>query len=165
MRYSPVAIYLAIFVLSCGSVVSAQEGASLQARMAARRDLERAKTDLRFYWQVEYPRQRRELDAAIQLTRLEIEDNERLLREYRPFTHFSIGNPFPIAVRELRACIVAGQIRLNDLLAEHNALVRFHSDDFRALEAQVYEARLRVLELEPADEASAPQEELPPRRL
>ena len=165
MRYSPIATCIALFALSFAPVASAEEGASLQARMAARRDLERAKTDLRFYWQVEYPRQRRELDAAIQLTRLEIEDNERLLREYRPFTHFSIGNPFPITIRELRACIVAGQIRLNDLLAEHNALVRFHSDDFRALEAQVYEARLRVLELEPTEETALPQEELPPRRL
>jgi hypothetical protein len=132
--------------------------------MAARRELERAKTDLRFYWQIEYPRQCRELDAAIECTRIEIEDNTRLLREYEPFTRFSIGAPFPITVRELRACIVAGQLHLNDLLAEHNALVRFHSDDFRALEAQVYEARQRVLDLEPADVDLNSPEDLPLQR-
>jgi hypothetical protein len=132
--------------------------------MAARRELERAKTDLRLYWQIDYPGQCRGLDAAIECTRIEIEDNTRLLREYEPFTRFSIGAPFPITVRELRACIVAGQLHLNDLLAERNALVRYHSDDFRELEARVYEARQRVLDLEPVDDELKAPEDLPPRR-
>ena len=36
------------------------------------------------------------------------------------------------------------------MLAERNALVRFHSDEFDQLAYEVYEARQRVLDLEPA---------------
>src|SRR3954451_10201055 len=130
------------------------QDASLRARMAARRDLEQAKTDLLYYWQVEYPRKCRELDAAIEIARAEIEDNRSLLREYQPYYGFSIGEPFPITVRNVRLCIRTGELRLNDLLAERNMLVRFHGDEFRILSNNVYEARLRVAELEADDQNS-----------
>jgi hypothetical protein len=142
----------------------AQE-ASLQSKMAARRDLEAAKNDLLYYWQVEYPQQCREYDAAIECTRAEIDANRSLLREYKPFGGFSIGEPFPITVRNIQLCIRTGELRLNDLLAERNALMRFHGDQFRALSAQVYEARLRVLALESNDEGTTPtSEQLPAKQ-
>jgi len=129
---------------------------SLQMRMAARRDLEQAKTELRYYRQVEYPRQCRELDAAIEFTRAEIDDNKTLLREFRPYTQFSLGKPYPITVRNLQMCIRAGELRLNDLLAECNALAWFHSDQIRQLSAQLFEARVRIVELESAMAEPAP---------
>jgi hypothetical protein len=153
---SPALIVVAAFFTSLNS--QAQE-ASLQSRMAARRDLEAAKNELYYYWQVEYPRQCREFDAEIECTRAEIDANRSLLREYKPFGGFSIGEPFPITVRNIQLCIRTGELRLNDLLAERNALVRFHGDQFRALSAQVYEARLRVLALEPNDETGTPTSE------
>jgi hypothetical protein len=123
----------------------------LQARLAARRELEIAKIELRNYWQVEYPRQKRELDAAIEMTELEIRANEEAQRELRPFTRFSLGEPFPLTIRELQICSRGTELRLKNLQAERNALVRFHYDDFRVLEMRVQEARLRVAELEAND--------------
>jgi hypothetical protein len=130
----------------------------------ARRVLERAKNDLRYYWQVDYPRKCRELDAAIEITRTELENNRLLLREYRPFDQFSIGRPFPITIADLKTCIRVGELRLNELLAEQNALIRFHGDDFRDLSAQVVAARLRVAELDAAAEEAERSEELPSQR-
>ena len=136
-------LVIALFV----SPLIAQEP-SLQERIAVRRDLELAKMNLRYYWQVEYPRRCRELDAAIECTRAEIDNSYSLLRDYRPFTSFSIGEPFPITVRNLQMCIRTGELRLNDLFAERNALIRYHSDQFRVLAADVYAARARVVDLE-----------------
>lgn len=147
MRYTLLALVLLGAIDFHASRVTAQD-APLAVRVAARRDLEQAKTELRYYWQVEYPRKCRELDTAIEMTRLELENNNALLRDYRPYTRFSTGQPFPITVRSLEMCVRATEMRLNDLLAERNALIRFHSDQYRMLEAQVYEARLRVAELE-----------------
>jgi hypothetical protein len=117
---------LILFAALCSSPLFAQEP-SLQERIAVRRDLAEAKMNLRYYWQVEYPRRCRELE---------------------PFTRFSIGEPFPITVRNLQMCIRTGELRLNDLLDERNALIRYHSDQFRVLAADVYMARARVADLE-----------------
>jgi hypothetical protein len=105
--------------------------------------------ELRHYWQVEYPRQQRLLNSAIELTRTEIRDLEARLRAYRPFTRFSTGDPFMVTIQNTRRCLREAELRLRDLWAERNALVRYHSDDYRALELRVHEARLRVVELEP----------------
>jgi hypothetical protein len=122
------------------------------ARMSARRDLELAKMELRHYWQIEYPRQRRYLNAAIELTTAEIRNYEARLREYGPFTRFSTGDPFWLTIQDIRMCLREAELRLRDLWAERNALVRYHADHYRELELNVHEARLRVLELEPAEE-------------
>lgn len=160
MRFSLVTTTLLWATIAHVSPATGQE-APLATRLAARRDLEQAKTELCYYWQVEYPRKRRELDATIEMTRLEIENNTWLLREYRPFTRFSTGQPFPVTVRNLEMCRRASELRLNDLLAERNALVRFHSDQYRVLANQVYEARLRVAELEadPTEAEATPEQQ------
>jgi hypothetical protein len=134
------------------SPASAQEVSPVEERMSARHDLELAKIELRHYWQVEYPRQQRHLNAAIELTRAEIRDLEFRLREYRPFTRFSTGDPFMVTIQNTQMCLREAQLRLRDLWAERNALVRYHADAYRALELNVLEARWRVVELEPTDE-------------
>jgi hypothetical protein len=48
-------------------------------------------------------------------------------------------------------CIKETELALDNLIADRNALIRFHSDDFNALAADVYEARMRVLALEPSE--------------
>jgi hypothetical protein len=151
MRFSPAIFVLAIAATSAVSIASAQQDASLQMRIAARRELSVAKNNLRFYWQVDYPQQRRNIDAAIELTRMELKNLNTQLREFRPFTQFSIGQPFPLTVRSLQMCIKSTELRLDNLLAERNALVRFHSDEYDQFAYEVYEARQRVLDLEPAD--------------
>jgi hypothetical protein len=133
----------------------AQDNVSVQARMAARQELILAKLDLQNYWQVEYPRQRRELNMAIELTQAEIQGNQEQQEALRPFTRFSIGEPFPLTIANLRVCRKAAEIRLNNLQAERNALVRFHSDDFRVLEMRVQAARQRVADLEANDAIAA----------
>ena len=138
---------LSLFPALFASPLFGQEP-SLQDRIAVRRDLEVAKMNLRYYWQVEYPRKCRELDAAIELTRREIDNNRVLLRRYWPVTQFTIDEPFPITVRSLQMCVRTGEFRLNELIAERNALIRFHSDQFNALAADVYAARVRVADLE-----------------
>src|SRR5262249_12887079 len=134
MRLFPdVCVSLILGCCFAGSI-RAQEQPSLQARLAARRELELAKIDLRNYWQIEYPRQKRELDAAIEMTQTELEANDEAQRELRPFTRFSLGEPFPLTIRQLQICQTAAELRLKNLQAERNALIRFHSDQFRVLE-------------------------------
>ena len=144
---------LAIAVACLQSPVSfADEATYVPARIEARRDLELAKIELRHYWQVEYPRLRRHLNAEIELTEAEIRDYEVRLRAYRPFNRFSTGQPFLITIQELRMCLRDAELRLRDLWAERNALVRFRSDKWRVLEMNVYDARIRVAQLEAGDE-------------
>ncbi len=124
---------------------------SLAERTVARRELEIAKLELRHWWLVEYPRMRRNLNAAIELTTSEIRNLREQLRGYGPFSRFSTGQPFVLTIQRLRMCLQEAELRLADLQAERNALIRFHSDDFRLLALTVQEARLRVAEIE-ADE-------------
>jgi hypothetical protein len=152
MKFSPAVCSLVIVTNCFIASVQAEDQVSLQARMAAREELILAKLDLQNYWQVEYPRQRRELNMAIELTQAEIDGNREQQESLRPFTRFSIGEPFPLTVANLRVCGKAAEIRLSNLQAERNALVRFHSDDFRILEMRVQAARQRVAELEANDE-------------
>jgi hypothetical protein len=155
MKFSPVICSLVIAGSCCVAPAHAQNQVSLQARIAARQELELAKLDLQNYWQIEYPRQRRELNMAIELTQAEIQGNQEQQEALRPFTRFSIGEPFPLTIANLRVCGKAAEIRLNNLQAERNALVRFHSDDFRILEMRVQAARQRVAELEANDAIAA----------
>ena len=100
-------------------------------RTAARRDLEQAKIELRHYWIVEYPRQRRQINAAIDLTYTEIRNLREQLRAYGPFNRFSTGQPFLLTMQRVRMCLQVAELRLSDLQAERNALMRFHPDEFR----------------------------------
>jgi hypothetical protein len=99
MRFSPAVLSLALAATFFANVADAQQEASLHARLAVRRDLDHAKNNLRYYWQVEYPRQRRNLDGAIELTQMKLKNLNTQLRDLRPFTRFSIGQPFPITVQ------------------------------------------------------------------
>jgi hypothetical protein len=155
MKFFPVVCSLVIAASCCVASAYAQSQVSLQARIAARQELELAKLDLQNYWQVEYPRQRRELNMAIELTQAEIQGNQEQQEALRPFTRFSIGEPFPLTIASLRVCRKAAEIRLNNLQAERNTLIRFHSDDFRILEMKVQAARQRVADLEANDAIAA----------
>ena len=52
-------------------------------------------------------------------------------------------------------CGKEAEVRLNNLYAERNALIRFHGDQFEALKMKVEEARFRVAELEANDSIAA----------
>jgi len=151
MRFSPAVLSIAIVATFYVLPACADDMASLQTRSAARRDLDLARMELRHYWQVEYPRMRRDLDGAIELAQDEIKVYDARERDLRPFTRFSLGEPFPITIQELHLCRKKAELRLKDLQAERNNLVRFHGDDFRVLELKVLEARLRVAALEAND--------------
>jgi hypothetical protein len=161
MRFSGVIWCSAIAVLlSTFSMARAQDDNYAEIRAAARRDLMLAKMELRQYQLVEYPRLRRHLQAQIDLTEAEIRDYKERLHEYRPFDRFSVGRPFTVTLQNLRMCLLEAELRLRDLWAERNALIRFRSDDWRLLEMNVHEARLRVAEIEAEHEAIA-EAELP----
>jgi hypothetical protein len=155
MKFPPMICSFAIVAICGATSALAQNQGSLQARMAARQELELAKLDLQNYWQIEYPRQRRQLNLAIELTQAEIEGNQEQQESLRPFTRFSLGEPFPLTIANLRVCRKAAELRLNDLQAERNMLIRFHGDQFRILQMRVQATRQRVLELEPTDEIAA----------
>jgi hypothetical protein len=155
MKFSPAICSLAIFAICGATSALAQNQGSLQARIAARQELELAKIDLQSYWQIEYPRQRRELNLAIELTQAEIQGYQEQQEALRPFTRFSIGEPFPLTIANLRVCRKSAELRLNNLQAERNTLIRFHGDQFRVLEMSVRAARQRVAELEANDEVAA----------
>ena len=67
MRLFSILFVSAAVVASCCVESVVAQGPSLQTRLAARRELELAKIDLRNYWQIDYPRQKRELDAAVEM--------------------------------------------------------------------------------------------------
>jgi hypothetical protein len=162
MKVSPFIVGpFAIMALCVVTSAKAQSQVSRDARIAARQELELAKLDLQNYWQVEYPRQRRELNAAIELADEEIRSIDEQQNILRPFTRFTLDEPFPLTWAELRVCRKAADIRLNNLLAERNSLIRFHGDQFRILELRVQAARQRVVELEASDEVARTQAILP----
>lgn len=158
MRFSSLFIYTTT-VAGCliTAFANAQQEPTLIERLSARRDLELAQMDLRHYWQIDFPRQQRYLNAAIELTKREIRDLQVRLRQYQPFTRFSTGDPFMITIQNTQMCLREAELRLRDLWAERNALVRFHADQYRELELRVLQARLRVLDLEPEDEPHSTQ--------
>ena len=157
MKFSPAICSLSIVAIYSATSAVAQNQPSLQARIAARQELAQAKIDLQNYWQIEYPRQRRELNLAIELTQAEIDGAKDQQEALRPFTRFTIGEPFPLTIANLRVCRKAAELRLNNLQAERNSLIRFHGDDFRILEMRAQAARQRVADLEANDEvAGAP---------
>jgi hypothetical protein len=150
MKLLPAIAFFTIAATCCVGSLPAQQP-TLQARIAARHELELAKIDLRNYWQIEYPRQRRDLNAAIEMTELEIRNYEALEREYRPFTQFTIGAPFPITIQNLEMCHKDAELRLRNLQAERSVLIRFHGERFRVLEMRVQVARQQVADLEAND--------------
>jgi hypothetical protein len=128
--------------------VRAETDPHLAELAAARRALVAAKLEARYYWQVEYPRKRRELNAAIAFTDADVRTLKQRLREYGPFTQFSTGQPLSVTYQDLKLCILDAELRLRALRDERNNLVRFHSDELAMLELNVAEARARVIELE-----------------
>jgi hypothetical protein len=155
MRLPSLPLCFAIAAQFVPTQVLADETNLLSERVTARRELEVAVMELRNYLQVEYPRKQRHLNAAIELTEAEIHDYQVQLREWEPFSRFSIGDPFLITVQNVRMCLREAELRLRDLWAERNALMRFHSDQWRLLEWNVFDARVRVAQIEAALEEPA----------
>jgi hypothetical protein len=126
-------------------------------RAALRRELESANLELRHYLQVEFPRMRRQLDAQIQLTEAEVRVLQARLREYRPFNKFSTGNPLSVTIQHTQMCLLDAELRLADLRAERNNMIRFRSDQWRVLEMRAFDVRMRLAELERTEELAPPQ--------
>jgi hypothetical protein len=139
----------------------AQDEVYEQLRRNARRELQLAKLESRNYLQIEYPRMRRQLDAAITLTDAELRAYNERVRRYRPFDRFSTGSLYQLALQDLRLCILDAELRLRDLRAERNNLHRFRLEEWKTLEMRVDDARARVAEIEAAAENAAAEEDLP----
>jgi hypothetical protein len=148
--FSILTAILATLAVSTNAV--AQNDANQSARLSARRALEIANYELRQYLQVEYPRERRHLDAEIKLTEAEVQAYQERLREWAPFDKFSTGRPLIVSIQNMRLCLLEAELRLKDLRAERNNLIRFHSDRWRLLELRAYDARSRIAELERGNE-------------
>jgi hypothetical protein len=159
------AIFASVFVFVVSGQLAlpsfGQSNRMMGERAALRRELESANLELRHYLHVEYPRQRRHLDAQIQLTEAEVRGLESRLREYRPFNKFSTGNPLSVTIQYTQICLLDAELRLADLRAERNHLIRFRSDQWRALELRAVDLRLRLAELERTEELSPPQNAAP----
>jgi hypothetical protein len=163
MKFSLMLLSLAISVIcSAPLAVCAQTTSYAQERAAARRELYLAKVDFRNYWQIEYPRIRRQLDAQIDLTEAEVRIYKERLRLYRPFDRFSTGSAVAWSLQDMRMCLMEAELRLRDLWAERNNLVRFRTAEWRDLELRVHDARVRVAEVEAAIENGTNEAELPP---
>ena len=159
MKSSSAVYFLAVAIICAApQFASAQSELLAGERAAARRELQLAKIEFRNYWQVEYPRIRRHLDAQIDLTEAEIRTYKERLRLYRPFDRFSTGSAFTLPLQELRMCLLEAELRLRDLWAERNNLIRFRTPEWRELELWVHDARLRVAQIEAAMENAADAE-------
>ena len=130
-----------------GSSATAAE--SLDELLAnSRRELEIRKIDQRHYWQVEYPRQLRELNAAIRLTQAEVEALEDRVRYYQRLDDYHGHNPLLDSLQRAELALLDAELRRSNLQAERSALRRFHGDRARLAELRVAAARARVIELE-----------------
>jgi hypothetical protein len=142
MRFSPTATRLAIFlVLSSATTTAARADYHTDALLDAERALNCAQLELRLYRQVELPRQLRQFDAAIKLTKAEIAMQKRLLREYRPFDKFQTGRPLVVTIEYTRLQLAEAELRLKDLQAERWAVQRFKGLHFRQLARNIEIAR------------------------
>jgi hypothetical protein len=117
-------------------------------RAEVRCELAAAKAAARYYWQVDYPQQQCDLNAAIELTELEIRATKNQLHQYEPFDHFSYGAPLYMPIQGMRICLREAELRLDRLRNERNNLIRFHSDQAYLLDQRVAEIRARLVELE-----------------
>jgi hypothetical protein len=156
MRFFLLSLCLTIAFVQSPTTVLGQDDAAQAARAAARRALEMANLELRLYLQVEHPREMRHLDAQIKLAEAELKAYEERRREYEPFNKFSTGRPLLLPLQSLRLCLLEAELRVDDLRAERNALIRFHSDRWRLLELRALDARQRVIELEGGGQIAVP---------
>jgi multidrug efflux pump subunit AcrA (membrane-fusion protein) len=134
-------------ISSLGQTAIADDGLSA-ARADVRRDLAIAKAEARYYWQVDYPQQQRDLNAAIELTEAEIQATRLQLRQYEPFDRFSTGQPLYMPIQGMRLCLLEAEQRLENLRQQRNALIRFHSERGYLLDQRVADIRARLVELE-----------------
>jgi hypothetical protein len=162
MKFSPAFGCLAIAAAAFGSGTAQGQDAEYEsARRAARLELQIALNEFRDYRQIVYPRIRRDLDARIALTELEVRTLRERWRMYDPFNRFSTGSAVTWALQDLRMCFLEAELRLRDLWAERSNLVRFRTPEWRALELRVHEARLEVAAIEAEAENAEDVEELP----
>lgn len=161
MQPSSLLSRLAIVLISLVPHAVFAQSSSVEAEcLAARQELRAAKLAFHDYWQIEYPRIRRQLEAQIRLTEAEIRTYKERIRLYRPFDRFSTGSAVTLPLQDLRMCLLDAELRLRDLWAERNSFIRFRTPEWRELENRLHAARLRVAECEAAREA-AEFEELP----
>jgi len=149
MRSSlPISALIFVAVCSAAGSASAQIDPHQAELAAARRALAAAKIEARLYWQIDYQCERRELNAAIELTDAEVQMRRRQLRTFAPFNPFGYGQQSSFALGDARLCLKDAEVRLRALIDERNNLVRFHSDRLALLELNVAAARDRVVALE-----------------
>jgi hypothetical protein len=149
MRFSSTIGCLALAALCFTPLSARAEDEALRIERAqTRRALEIANLELRYYLQVEYPRELRRLDSAIRFTLAELEAVRERLRGYGPYTSFNTGQPFLLSIQEDKLCLLDTELRLRDLRDERCALVRFHTDHIRLLELKAQDIRERLILLE-----------------
>lgn len=140
------AAFVQFFVVTGSNRIAAEDLDA--ARFHARQELALAKLNLREYLLVDYPRLRRHLAAEIKLTQAEIAS----LRQCRARASLFAPRSTPIWLQPLdrdpRICLLAAELRLEDLLAERNSLAQVHAQHWRILEQDVQQARRRVAALE-----------------
>ena len=145
-----------LVLLAMGSLLSSPAsaadltaGQSLDAALTeARRALEIAKIEMRLYLQVEYPKERRCLDAQIELLSAEIDALKERAREYQRLQRSRSSRPFLTSLQEIELALLDAKLRLKDVRADRTALHRFHPDCTRLHELRVETARARVVALD-----------------
>jgi hypothetical protein len=137
-----------LIFLPSHQTAAAADDPSAAARADLRCQLAEAKAAARYYWQVDYPQQQRDLNAAIELTEAEVKAYKLQLHEYEPFDRFSIGRPLYMPIQDMKICKLEAEYRLDRLRQQRNALIRFHTDRGYLLDQRVAEIRAQLVELE-----------------
>ena len=96
----------------------AQEVHVCERTCRARRELDLAKIEFRNYWQVEYPRIRRHLNAQIELTEAEIRDLQGATATVSAVRPVFDRQRRSWSLQDLRMCLLEAELRLRDLWAE-----------------------------------------------
>jgi hypothetical protein len=117
-------------------------------RACARRDLAVAKAEARHYWQVEYPQQLQDLNAALDLTDAEISAARAQWRQYELSDQSSVYQPVLLPLYGMQGCLLDAELRRDRLRQQRDDLIRFHSYNEYMLQQRVADIRARLVELE-----------------
>jgi hypothetical protein len=147
-RFSLVGCFSLLVVLTSNHFAAAADDPSVAARSELRCELAAAKAAARYYWQIDYPQQQQDLNAAIELTEAEVKAYKLQFRQYEPFTQFTIGAPLYMPIQGMKICQREAELRLDRLRQQRNALIRFHTDQGYLLDQRVAEIRAQLVQLE-----------------
>lgn len=127
---------------TAGSFEEAQRTAAKIS--AARQQLELAEHRVRLFERVEQPLRLNKIESEIQFVAAEVASFERREREYAQFNKWKYSSPLFSTIEQTHLSLLAAQLRLQHLQEQRLLMLRYASDERRALQLAVEEAQQQL---------------------